>query len=110
MVTSDLAYKSAVELADLIRGREISPREVIRHSLERIADVNPALNCFCFVFGDEALDKARDAERAVMEGKRLGPLHGVPVAIKDLSVANWHSRDDRKFEKATAMLFPALSE
>ncbi len=85
MVTSDLAYKSAVELADLIRGREISPREVIRHSLERIADVNPALNCFCFVFGDEALDKARDAERAVMEGKRLGPLHGVPVAIKDLT-------------------------
>ena len=85
MAQSDLAYTPAAELVGLIRRKEISPVEVVRHSLERIAEVGPELNCFCFVFGDEAMDKARHAERDVMGGKPLGPLHGVPVAIKDLT-------------------------
>jgi Asp-tRNA(Asn)/Glu-tRNA(Gln) amidotransferase A subunit family amidase len=58
---------------------------VVTASLERIAEVNPALNCFCFVYPDEAMELARAAERAVLDGLELGPLHGVPIAIKDLT-------------------------
>ena len=85
MTDLDLAYTPATELARRIRVRELSPVEVVENSLARIDDINPALNCFCFIFPDEALDKARAAEQAVMDGRPLGPLHGVPLAIKDLT-------------------------
>jgi Asp-tRNA(Asn)/Glu-tRNA(Gln) amidotransferase A subunit family amidase len=85
MTDLDLAYTPATELARRIRARELSPVEVVENSLARIDDVNPTLNCFCFTYPDEALDKARAAEQAVMDGKPLGPLHGVPLAIKDLT-------------------------
>ncbi len=81
----DLAYTPATELARLIRTGELSPVEVIENSLARIDEVNPKLNCFCFTYPDEALEKARAAERAVASGDALGSLHGVPIAIKDLT-------------------------
>ena len=81
----DLAYTPATELARRIRAREVSPVEVVANSLARIAEVNPRLNCFCFVYADEAMARAAKAERAVTAGKKLGPLHGVPIAIKDLT-------------------------
>jgi Asp-tRNA(Asn)/Glu-tRNA(Gln) amidotransferase A subunit family amidase len=85
MADLDLSYTSATDLARRIRAREISPVEVVANSLERIEEVNGALNCFCFTFPDEALELARAAERAVTAGAPLGPLHGVPIAIKDLT-------------------------
>ncbi len=85
MTNLDLAYTPATELARRIRARELSPVEVVENSLARIDEVNPALNCFCFTYPDEALDNARAAEQAIMDGNPLGPLHGVPVAIKDLT-------------------------
>ena len=85
MTDLDLAYTPATELARRIRARELSPVDVVSNSLERIAQVNPKLNCFCFVYPEEAMEKAREAEQAVMAGKKLGPLHGVPIAIKDLT-------------------------
>lgn len=85
MTHIDVCYVPALELARLIREREISPVEVVQNSLARIEDVNPILNCFCFVYPEEALEKARVAEKAVKDGDRLGPLHGIPVAIKDLT-------------------------
>ena len=81
----DLAYTPALELARLIRCRDVSPCEVVANSLARIEAVNPALNAFCFVYPEEALAAARAAEQAVIDGKPLGPLHGVPIAIKDLT-------------------------
>jgi Asp-tRNA(Asn)/Glu-tRNA(Gln) amidotransferase A subunit family amidase len=59
--------------------------EVVEAGLARIAEVNPRLNCFCFVYADEAVELARAAERAVARGDDVGPLHGVPIAIKDLT-------------------------
>jgi Asp-tRNA(Asn)/Glu-tRNA(Gln) amidotransferase A subunit family amidase len=85
VVDLDLAFTPAVELARRIRDRELSPVEVVRNSLERIEQVNPALNCFCFLYPDEALERAGEAERRVAAGGELGALHGVPIAIKDLT-------------------------
>ena len=83
-MSPDLAYMSAVELAGRIRRRDLSPVEVVDYFLARIAERNPAINAFVIMLGDEARDRARAAERAVMSGEALGPMHGVPLALKDL--------------------------
>lgn len=82
---SELSTKTAAELARLIRSKAVSPVEVVQASLDRIEEVNPTLNCFCFTYPDEALDLARTAEQAVMNEDDLGALHGVPIAIKDFT-------------------------
>lgn len=79
----DLCYTPATELAARVRAKDVSPVELVKNSLARIEEVNPTLNCFCFTFPNEALDKAMAAEAAVLAGESLGPLHGVPIAIKD---------------------------
>jgi Asp-tRNA(Asn)/Glu-tRNA(Gln) amidotransferase A subunit family amidase len=81
----DLCYMPATEMARRIRDGRLSPVALIENSLARIAEVNPKLNCFCFVYPEEALAKAKEAEAAVKAGRPLGPLHGVPFAIKDLT-------------------------
>jgi aspartyl-tRNA(Asn)/glutamyl-tRNA(Gln) amidotransferase subunit A len=79
---ADLCYLDATELARRIRAREVSSVEVTRAHLERIAAVNPALNAIVTLL-DRALDDARDADAALMRGEIRGPLHGVPITIKD---------------------------
>jgi aspartyl-tRNA(Asn)/glutamyl-tRNA(Gln) amidotransferase subunit A len=86
MNATDLAYTPATELIPRIRSKEVSPVEVTRAVLERIEQVNPAINAFCTVTAAGALAAARAAEAAVMKGERLGPLHGIPVSIKDLAL------------------------
>jgi len=81
----DLCYMPATEMARRISDGRLSPVALIENSLSRIAEVNPKLNCFCFVYPEEALAKAKEAEAAVKAGRPLGPLHGVPFAIKDLT-------------------------
>jgi amidase len=81
----ELSYTSATELARRVRAKELSPVEVIKNSLTRIGEINPALNAFCFTYPEEAIEKAKEAETAQMRGDEVGPLHGVPVAIKDLT-------------------------
>jgi len=80
---TDLCFTSAVELAELIRRRVLSPVEVTRAVLERIDRLNTRLGAYVMVHAERALGEARAAERAVMAGEPLGPLHGVPVSIKD---------------------------
>jgi len=75
----------AVELAQRIADRGLAPVEVMESALARIEAVQPALNAFCFVYAEEALAAARAAEQAVMDVGPLGPLHGVPIAIKDFT-------------------------
>jgi aspartyl-tRNA(Asn)/glutamyl-tRNA(Gln) amidotransferase subunit A len=79
----DLCFLPATELAAKIRARQISPVEAVEAVLARIEDLNPRLNAFCFVHADEARQLARAAEAAVLRGDDLGPLHGVPVSVKD---------------------------
>jgi len=90
MTDLDLAFAPAVDLAQMIAARTVSPVEVISNSLSRIDAVNQKLNCFCFIWHDEALEAARVATQAVARGDPLGPLHGIPVALKDTTPTAGH--------------------
>lgn len=79
-----MLYSRAVDLASLVRARRLSPVELMRSVLDRIAAVDKELSAFCTVSEESALEAAKAAERMVMQRRRLGPLHGLPVAIKDL--------------------------
>lgn len=72
------------ELVTLLRRKEISPVEITRGCLNTIAQLNPSLNAFITVMADSALDEARTAEAEIARGHWRGPLHGIPIALKDL--------------------------
>jgi amidase len=80
-----LVDKSAVELRRLIGRKELSPVELLEACLDRIEAVNPAINAMVALDREGAATAAREAERAVLRGEELGPLHGLPLGIKDLS-------------------------
>src|SRR5216117_4143356 len=79
-----LIWQSALEISGLVRAKKLSPIEVTDAVLSRIDAVNPTLNAFCVVAAEQARAAAREAEIAVTKGEPLGPLHGVPVSIKDV--------------------------
>ena len=78
----EICYADATELAERIRARALSPVEVVTAHLERIEAINPELNAIVTLV-DGAMDRAREAEAAIMRGESWGPLHGVPFTIKD---------------------------
>lgn len=82
---NDITIWSAVELADKIRARELSCVEVADTFLRKIDACNPALNAFCTIAHDSALTAACEADRRLAAGDAVGPLHGLPIALKDLS-------------------------
>ena len=84
MADLNLCYTPATELARLYRAKEISPVEIVQNSLNRIDEVNDKLNCFCFTYPEEALEKARAAEKSLASGKGRA-LEGIPIAIKDFT-------------------------
>lgn len=79
---SDLTFLPATEMAEKIREKKISPVEIAAAHLAKIERLNPQLNAFVHVDAERVRREARAAELAVMSGKALGPLHGVPVSIK----------------------------
>jgi amidase len=81
-----LTYLSACDLAEMIATRRVSPVEVLDAHLAAIARLNPLLNAVVTLAEEQARTAAREAEAAVTRGDRLGPLHGLPVAIKDVTV------------------------
>ena len=85
MSDRDLCFTPATELHRLYRQRKTSPLEVMRAVLERVDAVNPKLNAIVTLEREPALKAARTATAALKKGKKLGPLHGVPVTIKDLT-------------------------
>ena len=80
---NDIIYSSASELARAIREGELSSAEVVEAHLARIEEVNPTLNAVVHVTADAARRRAREADEARARGESWGPLHGVPVTIKD---------------------------
>jgi aspartyl-tRNA(Asn)/glutamyl-tRNA(Gln) amidotransferase subunit A len=72
------------ELSEKIRNRSISPVELTHDCLDRIEKLNPTLNAFITVTAESALERARLAEREIFRGTYLGPLHGIPIGIKDI--------------------------
>jgi len=79
----DLWRRSAIGLAEAIASREVTSTEVVEAHLARIAAVNPKLNAVVRVLADEARAAAIEADRMVAAGEALGPLHGVPITVKE---------------------------
>ena len=84
MAGGELHYMSAWELSGLIRSREVSPVEVVEACLARIEETEPTLNSFITLAPEQARDAARRAEAEIGRGNYRGPLHGIPVGLKDL--------------------------
>ena len=82
--SSDLTSLSLSEASELVRRRRVSPVELTRACLARIEQLNPVLNAFITISGELALAQARAAETDIQRGKWRGPLHGMPIALKDL--------------------------
>ena len=84
MDTTEICYLSAGELSRLIQSKEISPVEVVEAHLERIGVLEPTLNSFITLLPEQARAAARQAEREIQAGQYRGPLHGIPLGLKDL--------------------------
>src|SRR5262250_2199459 len=72
------------ELSRALKARHTTAEAIVDACLERIAERNPTLNAFITVFDDDARKQARDADREIAAGRHRGPLHGVPISLKDL--------------------------
>ena len=80
----ELNYLSLTEAAKSIRDQDLSPVELTQAYIDRINQIEPLLNCFITLTPQEALERARDAELEIKAGEFRGPLHGIPIALKDL--------------------------
>src|SRR3990172_5193045 len=81
---ADLTRLSISAAAVLVRKRKVSPVELTKACLARIEQLNPSLNAFITVTAESALLQAREAEVEVQRGRWRGPLHGIPIGLKDL--------------------------
>jgi aspartyl-tRNA(Asn)/glutamyl-tRNA(Gln) amidotransferase subunit A len=81
---NDVAFRPAWQLAEAVRNGELSPTALVQTCLDRIDALNPSLNAFVALRRDEALEEAAALQRTIVAGKRLGPLAGLPVGVKDL--------------------------
>ena len=93
----DLCFQSAIDAAAAIRTNQLSPVTLVDALIDRIEQIDAKLNAFCTPAFDSARRDARKAESAVQSGDALGPLHGVPVAVKDVVITKgirttWGSR------------------
>jgi len=80
---TELAFRSATALAHLVRRREIGCRELLEHFLERVERYNPELNAIVVLDPDRARKRAEEADAALQKGEVWGPLHGVPMTVKE---------------------------
>jgi Asp-tRNA(Asn)/Glu-tRNA(Gln) amidotransferase A subunit family amidase len=83
-------YHSLFEIAQKVRTKEVSPREVVESHLHRLAELQPRLNAFVHIDHAGAYERAKEAGVAILHGDALGPLHGIPVTVKScIDVADW---------------------
>ena len=85
-MSADLAFMSAIDLAKSIRDKKVSSLEATENFFQRIEQLDPQLHSYLTLCHDQALAEARTADDAVQSGSNLGPLHGVPISIKDLEL------------------------
>ena len=95
MQENELVFKSGRELGAMIRSKQVSPLEIVGAFLDRIEKLNPKVNAFITILRDEALTKARQAEREIQAGRYIGPLHGLPYAPKDILATKGSSHDEQ---------------
>jgi amidase len=84
MDTEELAFLPAVELVDLLRREEVSSRDLLAMYLERVERINPTVNAIVTLDAERALERAGRADDARAHGEDWGPLHGLPVTVKDV--------------------------
>ena len=86
MPSQDLAFAPATENLKLIADKEVSPVELTELYLQRIQDLDGKLNSYLTVAAEEAIQRAKEAEASLLRGEELGPLHGLPISVKDLEL------------------------
>jgi len=84
MSESGFDFLTLATAAKAIKSKELSPVDLAKFSLEKIASLNPKLNAFLTVLADEALETAKRAEQEIQRGSYIGPMHGIPYAVKDI--------------------------
>ena len=87
---NDPAFSPAWQLADAVRNGELSPVALVQSCLDRIDALNPSLNAFVALRREGALAEAGALQKEIVAGKRLGPLAGLPVGVKDLEDFSGH--------------------
>ncbi|MFG2966889.1 amidase [Streptomyces sp. NPDC048288] len=85
MSNEDIVWMSGHEMAAAIRGKELSPTEAVTAVLDQQEKVEPHINAFVTLTGEQALEQAKAAEERIARGEDVGPLHGVPITVKDLT-------------------------
>jgi Asp-tRNA(Asn)/Glu-tRNA(Gln) amidotransferase A subunit family amidase len=83
-LSTDFAFQSAIALSRAIAARQISAVELMQATLARVERINPQLNCFASYAPEQALEAAQRADVALSSGQAMGPLHGLPISVKDL--------------------------
>ena len=81
---SSIHFKSATEVLNLIRSKDLTPLELMEHTISRIEKTDPVLNAFTNCYFEQALQKAREMTEALSKGEKPGPLCGLPIGVKDL--------------------------
>ena len=89
-MSDDIHLLSLVEVADAIATRRLSAVEVVSAAIDRAERLQPVLNCFISLQAEAALESAAAADAALARGEAAGPLHGVPLAHKDMFYRSGH--------------------
>src|ERR671923_1231175 len=84
MTQTELCYLTIREASRLLQSRKLSPAELTRAFLNRIEQLDATLQCYITVLAERAMSEARHAEAEILRGDYRGPLHGIPIALKDL--------------------------
>src|SRR5215471_12099062 len=107
-----LHFKSAVEIARLIREREVRATEALEHFLARVEKYNPNLNAVIWLDVGRARERAKAADAALARGEVWGPLHGLPMTIKELFETEgyrWTSGDAQFAERVAQVNAPSVA-
>ena len=82
----ELPFLTIKEASELIKGKELSPVELTQSILDRIEDKDEKLNTYITVLSEKALESAKKAEEEISRGDYIGPLHGIPLGLKDIFI------------------------